>query len=200
MFKQQIEDNCEIVWFGKMVDIAATKHISFGLYSFTIPLNDKPPPLFPCDLLGTAYIGQAGRGYSDFAYDLKTRGRFPFRAGYPYERGQEHRHKISAKTIKEDEVRGYKLFRESFDRTEVEKVYFSVIVPKKIHPATGIKAWLSAYESIFIYQYWFNFGHVPFMNTAHAVDVDGLNTVPKSIAGKLRNTRSSRSLKEFMNG
>jgi hypothetical protein len=198
MFDAIIKQNVELVKWVKMSEIKLIKNIPFGVYAFTIPVSEKPKE-WPFELINTVYIGLAGRGYADYAYDLKTRGKKAWKAGALYERADGHKQRLKNPWTKRSSE-AYAVFQKTYGTNKFNDMYFCAMVPKTRHPDSGVRAWLGAYEQIMIYQYWYNFGVPPAMNSSNFVDYSGKNTVPGSFASKKRNTRSSYSLKDFVNG
>lgn len=171
--------NMEMLPWTKLSNTEIFSQVFFGAYAFTCPLDEKPSnKLFPFELKDTVYIGRSGHSYDDFFFDRKTYDEDTRKTKFTkytrvHRRLKDHRHNLLNKNQVKHRETSYKIFYENYGWGQdiVDKVYVSVIVPRKPIPDFRVKVWTLMMENFMIDQYAENFGNVPKMNIDHRLDM-----------------------------
>jgi hypothetical protein len=201
-----LRSDCKTLGWNKMIDLKKIRHIPFGVYAFTKPLDDKPNDSTFChELSDVVYIGMAGKTYSDtgFFYDKKRSGKKEYwMCSVLYKRLNSHRKNLIRTNLDKDRETSYNTFYENygFGKELMEKIYFSVLVPKTTIKEVAIRSWLAMIENTAIYEYTCNFDRPPIMQIAHKNDYASSFIIETSYSNQRRKNIEDTSLTRFMNG
>ena len=201
-----LRSDCKSLGWEKLTDLKRIRYIPFGVYAFTKPLDEKPNNSIFChELSDTVYIGMAGKTYasSGFFYDKKrTRGSKEFwECSVLYKRLNSHRKNLIRTNLDKERETSYNTFYENYGHGKelMDKMYFSVLVPKTTIKEIAVRSWLAMIENTAIYEYTCNFDKQPLMQIAHKNETYTNMIIEDSYSNQKRLDVEETSLVRFMN-